>query len=73
MNFSRRATLVSLASLTLLAAPSLIMARSKFNDSNPVSFGRRSPSSFPVHGIDAARFQGQMNWRKVKRQGIQFA
>lgn len=73
MNLSHRATLVSLASLHLLAAPSLIMARSRFYDRDPVVFGRRSPSSFPVHGIDAARFQGHMNWRKVKRQGIQFA
>ena len=73
MNFSRRATLVCLASLPLLAAPSLIMAQSRFYDRDPVDFGRRSPSSFPVHGIDAARFQGHMNWRKVKRQGIQFA
>lgn len=73
MNLSRRATLVSLASLPLLAAPSLIMARSRFYDRDSADFGRRSPFSFPVHGIDAARFQGQMNWRKVKRQGIQFA
>lgn len=71
--FTRRATLASLASLPLLSAPSLLLARSKFKDNDPVNFGPRSPSSFPVHGIDAARFQGQMNWKQVKRQGIQFA
>lgn len=73
MNFTRRTTLASLASLPLLHAPSLVLARSRFKDSDPVDFGRRGPSSFPVHGIDAARFQGQMNWRLIKRQGIQFA
>ena len=60
MNLSRRTTLISLACLPLLSAPSLLLARSKFKDRDPVDFGRRAPSSFPVHGIDAARFQGQM-------------
>jgi lysozyme len=73
MTLSRRATLTGLASLPLLSAPSLLLARSTFKDRDPVDFGRRDPSSFPVHGIDAARFQGEMNWRKVKRQGIKFA
>lgn len=73
MTLSRRATLTGLASLPFLSAPSLLLARSKFKDLDPVDFGRRGPSSFAVHGIDAARFQGQMNWRKVKRQGIKFA
>lgn len=73
MTVSRRTTLINLASLPLLAAPSLLLARSRFNDSDPVDFGRSAPSSFPVHGIDAARFQGQMNWRQVKRQGVKFA
>jgi|TARA_B110000908_G_scaffold151795_1_gene186874 lysozyme len=73
MILSRRTALIGLASLPLLSAPSLVMGRSQFNDRDPVDFGRRGPASFPVHGIDAARFQGQMNWRQVKRQGIQFA
>ena len=73
MLFSRRAALTGLASLPLLSAPSLLLARSKFKDNHPVDFGRRAPQSFAVHGIDAARFQGQMNWRLIKRQGIQFA
>lgn len=73
MTLSRRATLIGIASLPLLATPSLLLARSKFKDLDPVDFGRRAPSTFPVHGIDAARFQGQIHWRKVKRQGVKFA
>lgn len=73
MMLTRRTTLAGLASLPLLSAPSLLSARSTFKDNDPVNFGPRGPSSFPVHGIDAARFQGRMNWRQVKRQGIQFA
>ncbi len=73
MTLSSRAALTGLASLPMLSAPSLLLARSRFKDNDPVDFGARGPSSFPVHGIDAARFQGQMNWREIKRQGIQFA
>lgn len=73
MTLSRRTTLIGLASLPLLAAPSLLLAKSRFKDLAPVDFGRRGPSTFAVHGIDAARFQGQMNWRQVKRQGVKFA
>jgi lysozyme len=73
MTLTRRATLAGLASLTLLSAPSLLLARSKFKDRDPINFGRSGPSTFPVHGIDAARFQGQMNWKQIRRQGIKFA
>ncbi len=73
MTFSRRTTLMGLASLPLLSAPSLSLARSRFDDNDPINFGARGPASFPVHGIDAARFQGQMNWRQIKREGVQFA
>lgn len=73
MTLYRRTTLVGLASLPLLATPTLISARSQFTDRGPVDFGRRGPTSFPVHGIDAARFQGAMNWRQIKQQGIKFA
>ncbi|WP_375265910.1 GH25 family lysozyme [Planktotalea sp.] len=73
MTLTRRATLAGLVSVPLLATPSLLLARSTFRDNDPVNFGPRGPSSFPVHGIDAARFQGQMNWRQIRRQGIRFA
>lgn len=73
MTLSRRATLAGIASLPILFAPSLLLARSKFKDRDPVDFGRHAPSSFPIHGIDAARFQGQINWRLIRRQGIKFA
>ncbi|MEP5154674.1 GH25 family lysozyme [Planktotalea sp.] len=73
MTLTRRATLTGLASLPMLSAPSLVLARSKFNDNDPINFGRRGPATFPVHGIDAARFQGQMNWRQIRQEGVRFA
>lgn len=73
MPVTRRDTLVTLASLPLLAAPDLALAKASFGDNDPVNFGRRGPKSFPIHGIDAARFQGQMDWRKIKRAGVDWA
>ncbi len=42
-------------------------------DSNPVSFKGRAPASFPVKGLDAARFQTFVDWKRAKAVGIEFA
>lgn len=70
---SRRSALLGLASLPLAAAPTAVMSRSSFRDADPVDFGHRGPSYFPIHGIDAARFQGSMNWAQIASQGVRFA
>ena len=44
-----------------------------FNDAKPVDFKRQRPSRFPVHGIDAARFQKSINWSQARRNGVNFA
>ncbi|QGX99727.1 glycoside hydrolase [Roseovarius faecimaris] len=44
-----------------------------FGDSDPVEFGRKGPERYPVHGVDAARFQQKVNWRQAKRAGVAFA
>lgn len=43
------------------------------NDPHPWSANAPRPSDFPVHGIDVARYQNQINWNKVRRAGIEFA
>jgi len=73
MEFDRRRLLAGLASLPLLSAPSLALGATRFGDNDPVDFGRRGPQSFPIHGIDAARFQGAMNWRQINRAGVEWA
>lgn len=73
MNLSRRTVVSGIASVPLLSVPSVLSSRTKFDDLDPVDFGRRAPVSFPVHGMDAARFQGAMNWGRIKQQGVQFA
>jgi lysozyme len=44
-----------------------------FGDYNPVDFGPRGPASYAVHGIDVARYQGEIDWRRVRASGVAFA
>ena len=44
-----------------------------FRDTDPVDFKGQRPASFPVHGIDAARFQKSINWSQARRNGVNFA
>ncbi|MDF1728069.1 MAG: GH25 family lysozyme [Sulfitobacter sp.] len=43
-----------------------------FKDSDPVSFASPRPSSFPVQGIDAARFQKSIDWNRARANGVNF-
>jgi lysozyme len=42
-------------------------------DRDPVDWTGRAPQNFPIHGIDAARFQDEIDWHEVHRAGIRFA
>lgn len=44
-----------------------------YGDVDPVEWGALAPSRYSVHGIDAARYQGEINWPQVKAAGIKFA
>ena len=44
----------------------------RFGDSDPVDWKGRGPGRYPVHGIDVARFQGEIDWRKARRAGVSF-
>lgn len=45
----------------------------KFRDADPVSFGSISPKKYPVHGVDVSRWQGNIDWAKLRAQGANFA
>jgi lysozyme len=47
--------------------------RTKFRDSDPVDFGRHSPRRLDVHGVDVSRWQGVIDWEKLRKQGANFA
>lgn len=44
-----------------------------FGDSDPHDWERRKPTSYPVHGIDVSRWQGDINWRQARSSGVSFA
>lgn len=64
--FSGATTLVFEASAIDLRPP-------KFGDSNRVPFAGGSPGIYPIHGVDVARYQGDIDWKKLKSGGISFA
>jgi lysozyme len=45
----------------------------QFRDAKPINFGKRSPTKLAVHGVDVSRWQGEINWPKLRSQGANFA
>ncbi|MFB9948726.1 GH25 family lysozyme [Rhizobium puerariae] len=45
----------------------------RFRDAKPINFGRVSPRDYPVHGVDVSRWQGDIDWAKLRSQGANFA
>ncbi|MCV2893684.1 glycoside hydrolase family 25 protein [Lentibacter sp. XHP0401] len=58
--------------VTCIFANSTI-AGPRFRDSDPVVFNTPAPHQYPIHGIDAARFQTMIDWPKARKAGINFA
>lgn len=56
-----------------LAAPLAAQVPAGLADNDPVIFAGKAPNKFPIHGIDVARFQTQVDWRKARKAGIRFA
>ena len=48
----------------------LRLSRANFGDADPASFGMRGPAGHPVHGIDVSRFQGPIDWRTARENGV---
>lgn len=45
----------------------------RFGDTKPHKWTGRAPRSYPIHGVDVARYQGDIDWRQVKNSGVSFA
>lgn len=43
-----------------------------FQDTDPQDFGYNSPHKHLVQGIDVSRWNGNINWHKVKQSGVAF-
>jgi lysozyme len=44
-----------------------------FGDANPHPWQDITPASYPVHGLDASRYQGAIDWQAARSAGISFA
>jgi lysozyme len=49
------------------------VVRHRFRDAKPINFGKRKPSDHPVHGVDVSRWQGEIDWVRLRGQGANFA
>lgn len=47
--------------------------RQRFGDAKPVSFKGAAPHPFQVHGVDVSKYQGDIDWPKLRRHGASFA
>ncbi|HEV7252796.1 MAG TPA: GH25 family lysozyme [Mesorhizobium sp.] len=45
----------------------------KFRDAKPINFGSAAPQKLAVHGVDVSRWQGEIDWAKLRSQGANFA
>lgn len=45
----------------------------QFRDAKPINFGKRSPRKLAVHGVDVSRWQGEIDWAKLRSRGANFA
>jgi lysozyme len=63
----------SLADKPALQRQSGAVHGARFRDAKPISFGRVSPRQFAVHGVDVSRWQGNINWSVLRRNGANFA
>lgn len=45
----------------------------RFRDAKPINFGKASPRNLAVHGVDVSRWQGDIDWVKLREQGANFA
>ncbi|MCJ8148532.1 glycoside hydrolase family 25 protein [Shinella sedimenti] len=45
----------------------------QFRDAKPINFGKHAPKHYQVHGVDVSRWQGDIDWMKLRTQGANFA
>lgn len=49
------------------------VAYPRFEDRDPHDWKARAPWSYPVHGTDASKYQGTVNWGEARESGVSFA
>ena len=46
--------------------------RHQFRDAKPINFGKRRPQDHAVHGVDVSRWQANIDWAQLRKQGANF-
>ena len=54
------------------AYANIIINERRFRDAKPINFGKSSPKQLAVHGVDISRWQGDIDWQKLRGQGANF-
>lgn len=68
-----------MAGLAACAAPAPQVSRgvaaptASFIDTDPHHWTDRRPHDYPVHGVDVSRWQGDIDWARVRASGASFA
>jgi lysozyme len=45
----------------------------RFHDTAPHAWETKAPWQYPLHGIDVSKWQGAIDWRRVRASGVDFA
>lgn len=59
--------------IALAEAKAQLVTYPKYGDSDPHPWSGRKPWSYPVHGIDVSRWQGDIDWTRAAASGVSFA
>jgi lysozyme len=54
------------------AYANIVINERRFRDAKPINFGKASPKQLAVHGVDISRWQGDIDWAKLRGQGANF-
>lgn len=54
-------------------SPQITVTPPSFGDTKPHPWDGRPPQSYAVHGIDASRWQGAVDWPRARAAGVSFA
>ena len=46
---------------------------SRYGDADPQYFGAKHPDTHEVHGVDVSKWQGDIDWKKLRKADIAFA
>lgn len=76
--YARLCAASALAFLAACGGPAPVAHRAygvppSFGDRDPYDWSGRTPSAYPVHGIDASRWQGEIDWPAAAHGGVAFA